>query len=512
MVLPKPTSARNDGWIRFFSRSPSLIRSKFVWVGAGWLFLFLFLFRLSAMPIGDETYETELGAGTANLRTHHVHLVNVAGSESKSKSKTKPNPKRQPPNTHEQDNHSLSSEDLQRLIDDLRGDDHRLMRWDATRHTRKKQRRGGSCDELSNALGIVVAAAAPPPIPGDGDGDGGTRTTTTNTTTTIVADEQHRVALACEFATFCITDNPKQRALLSKTEGVHSAIVKLVASSSARLSSVASHLVYIASFSNAKNHQAFVEEGAIVALGGVLKSDTSRPIQAMWSAAAVQNLAASYCDTEDDGRCYWRWNKQSSDRPQLVVRNSSLPIVSDGSTARRQILEDRELVRKLVAHTCRGPVSGKESEENPFPGGNAVAGRDEDSPNIVPWAAAGALKNVALESSFGFLAAIEPAMTCLCRMSYSRDWLEKNKARHVIDHTRREDPCWFGKNGDDYKNPNADMCVDRYFVDSDGRDCSEYEKPKRDECATEDFTRTTTAKEACCPCGGGYRDPPNSGN
>ena len=27
----------------------------------------------------------------------------------------------------------------------------------------------------------------------------------------------------------------------------------------------------------------------------------------MWAAAALQNLAASYCDTQD-GRCSWRWS------------------------------------------------------------------------------------------------------------------------------------------------------------------------------------------------------------
>ena len=112
----------------------------------------------------------------------------------------------------------------------------------------------------------------------------------------------------------------------------------------------------------------------------------------------------------------------------------------------RQILNDRELLDALAALVCRGPVRGTEGPSNPFPGHDATAGTDdESSPNIVPWAAAGTLKNVALESSPDFLKFVEPyVVPCACRMKRSKDWLEANKADGLIGYTRRKDPCWFG--------------------------------------------------------------------
>ncbi|VEU40430.1 unnamed protein product [Pseudo-nitzschia multistriata] len=473
MVLPKPVSRKDDSMPFFLGRSSlPLVRSKLFLVGTT---LVLFMWSRSSLYPSNGMYSIGAESSTTNHRT----IDETTRVE-------KPEPA-QPPtkiDTGTSDRHDLiSPEELGRLIDELRGDDHRLVRWDATKHTRKKQRRGG-CDELPRALDAVAS---------EGRGVG--------------ASDGHK-ALACEFATFCITDNPRQRARLGQHEGIHAAVVGLVASPDVRASAMASHLIYIATFSNAKNHRAFVEHGAVGALGALVKSEASEPIQAMWAAAALQNLAASYCDTEGNGRCYWRWDKKALDRPVLVIKNSSLPMISDGSEARRQILDDPDLVRALAGHACRGPVSGTEGPGNPFPGEHAVAGRDDRSPNIVPWAAAGALKNAALSLSPGFLEALDPAMPCFCRMARSDDWLEANKAGHVLDHTRRRDPCWFGPGGEDYEAPGAELCVDRYFVDGEGYDCSGYERAGGDECATGDATGTTRASEACCPCGGGTRGGP----
>jgi len=193
-----------------------------------------------------------------------------------------------------------------------------------------------------------------------------------------------------------------------------------------------------------------------------------------------------------------------------VIARHSLPMISDGTLARQQILHDKELVQALVMYSCTGPVQGRKSDTNPFPGINAVAGRDDQLPSIIPWAAMGVLKNIALEfSNSARRSILESAMPCVCRMENSPDWLEENKANGVLSHMRREaDPCWFGKSGDDYHNPHATLCVDRYFLDEEGYDCSgyaEYES-NSNECSTPDVTRTTTAREACCPCGGGTRD------
>ena len=67
-------------------------------------------------------------------------------------------------NNPESNNNSdyLSPEELRGLIDNLRGDDHRLMRWDATSYTSRKQHNGG-CAKLIQALNVVTAAAGDPP-------------------------------------------------------------------------------------------------------------------------------------------------------------------------------------------------------------------------------------------------------------------------------------------------------------------------------------------------------------
>jgi len=59
---------------------------------------------------------------------------------------------------------------------------------------------------------------------------------------------------------------------------------------------------------------------------------------------------------------------------------------------------------------CLGPVQGEMSSKKPFPGENAHMGRDDASPNVLAWAAAGALKNLALEPKAKVL--LESTMPC----------------------------------------------------------------------------------------------------
>jgi len=221
----------------------------------------------------------------------------------------------------------------------------------------------------------------------------------------------------------------------------------------------------------------------------------------MWAAAALQNLAASYCDT-DDGRCYWRWS--SSKENHVILRSSSRPVLSDGSAVRTEALAVPGLVQALTRLACQGPVvlsSGKDepSDDNVFPGENAIAGRDETNPHIVAWAAAGALKNLALEPSAANV--LELALPCLCRLAQSPDWLEKAKGRDALKFLRRgAHPCWFRKQQRD----GSSLCMDGNFLDEEKYTCDGYEQASADEChnARDVFTGVR-ASEACCGCGGG---------
>jgi hypothetical protein len=232
---------------------------------------------------------------------------------------------------------------------------------------------------------------------------------------------------------------------------------------------------------------------------------TARPVQAMWAAAALQNLAASYCDTKDDGRCYWDWNSRNDQH--VTITSDSLPMVSDGTLIRQRMLQIDGLVQALTDWACTGPVQGQADETNIFPGVNDQARlerQDEGNPNLVAWAAAGALKNLALEPTAKPLLEASGAMPCLCRLKKSPDWLEKLKAKDALHFLRRgKSPCMFtGDDGDE----SSSLCIDDNFIDAQGYSCDSYGNPRPGDCDIADaVSPSTTARQACCACGGGTK-------
>ena len=167
----------------------------------------------------------------------------------------------------------LATDRLQARVDSLRGDDARLVRYSATDHTAAAQS-SGACEPFARALGDVVVAAA----------KSGT-----------LGAEPDREVLALQVAALCVVDNPAHRAKLSSVAGVHEAVAALVSSRDERVSAAASELVYIGAFANAKNHAGFIGAGAVAALGRIVLDEAASPTNAMWAAAALQNLFASYC-------------------------------------------------------------------------------------------------------------------------------------------------------------------------------------------------------------------------
>ena len=222
----------------------------------------------------------------------------------------------------------------------------------------------------------------------------------------------------------------------------------------------------------------------------------------MWASAALQNLAASYCHTNMDGRCYWHWTSKS---PQLQIIEDSLPLLSDGSTARQMMLAIPGLVQALTELTCQRPLQGNANDNNIFPGENAISPRDNHNLHITTWAAAGALKNIALEPSAQHL--LDPVMPCQCQLRYSSDWLESSKSQSFVHMRRGKDPCWLDKE-------TGDLCVDRNFLDDERYNCYSYQGATREECKASDVLANNglTANEACCGCGGGslYSDKPQA--
>jgi len=407
---------------------------------------------------------------------------------------------------------TISSEELEAMLNDIRGNDLRLMRWNAKSHTRRRQHNGG-CNSLPEALNTILESQKGP-----------------DTKQRIID-----VTNAMEYTTFCVTDNPEQRSIFSThDEGLHGAVVNflsldtLTANDDEKIkrsaSAMAGHVIYITTFANAKNQQEFFNAGAVEKLSRVILDESSSQVQIMWAAAALQNMLASYCDTEGNGRCSWQFtkewkkNKRTDDgansksnpnppSPQLIV-SPEMTVVSDGQPIRETVRKDEELIRHVVDLVNRGPVNGIMSDENPYVGDNAKAGLHDDSPNIVAWAAAGVIKNASLDPVARAYLKGQDFWTSLrfslCRLEYSPDWLEQNKGGSALEYLLPEDTCWF----EDEQDPYSALCMDDIFVDEEGYTCADYnEKVTVSECRALNLVdKTKTANDSCCNCGGGTPD------
>jgi hypothetical protein len=264
-------------------------------------------------------------------------------------------------------------------------------------------------------------------------------------------------AKAAEAVTLLVTDHPSNRALIGSTPGVLAALVELVdrawrdaVAHDANVATLqtdhmfeaaeaAAEAIWILAFNSPPNHAALLELGAVETLGALV---TARDVHgvatparaAMWAAAALQNLAASYCATPD-GRCTWWW-----DGPRLVPRGGRASLTVDAEAARQRITAAPQLVAALVRYACEGPVGahdpGHDHDESASPWPSKAVVESRTAPSVVPWAAAGALKNLAL-SDVGAAAVLRraDAAACLCALAWSsRDWLESSKARAALEH------------------------------------------------------------------------------
>jgi hypothetical protein len=446
---------------------------------------------------------------------------------------------------------------LNRAINKLRGDDFRLVQWDATKHTQKYQKKICPSTLPTAVTNLIDITWILQQLSTKQQQQQQQQQSATSILQILQA--------SLEICILCITDNPTNREIFSvgkeqdhrtqddndnlnpSTLSIYDAVVTLLRFPS--LTPYAAHLIYIASFANRNNYHGFVDANAVETLSDILVSwseNDTAPYTYMWVAAALQNLAASYCTTPDDGRCYWEWKKREtlpdSNRNEKQARKENVAeksvdyvlqlstdsgkMVIDGTTVRQKIASTPHIMDRLVQHACSGPVHEKMSKKYPYPGHNAVHGNSHEginhelSPTIVPWATTGVLKNLMLDTSIrtAFLQQYDWSMSCFCYMSKSRDWLEANKGEGALQHLRIDsDPCWFNFQGTK-KNKKLSrkkaktkkvLCIDRIFVDNKGNTCEAYNDEElltKDDCATLSTINTevaASASDACCPCGGG---------
>ena len=328
------------------------------------------------------------------------------------------------------------------LIAHLRASDRRLVRPSPDEVTLRRREDGYTADRLQQSVRTLCDASA----------------------------RSSRRQNAAEIAVLCTTDHPSNRQLIGSDACVAGALVELVKATtgaeehtlrhrraaSARLNNAAAaaaEAIWILSFNHAANHAAFVAAGAVEALSElIVSSPLSKPdapssaaarlaikdsSAVMWAAAALQNLAASYCETAD-GRCRWRWQMGAAGDGEALVPDGAF--VVDAEPARARALRVDGLLAALSAHVCSwtGDVA-KRGKRLPWPATATVAIAD-NAPSIIPWAAAGALKNLALSRET--LAQLPSStVACLCALSASPDWLESSKSQAALLHLGRTDDC-----------------------------------------------------------------------
>ena len=142
--------------------------------------------------------------------------------------------------------------EISELVKHLKGDDNRLFRWDASETTYALQK--DSCSHLADAAELLSAYTDDDSI------------TDTSSNELLIA--------AADYILLCITDNPSNREIFSHVPNVQKAVVdKLVKSDDEAVSAIGAHLVYIGVYTNAKNHRAFFEDGAVEALAEIVMNE-----------------------------------------------------------------------------------------------------------------------------------------------------------------------------------------------------------------------------------------------
>jgi len=369
-------------------------------------------------------------------------------------------------------------------------DDVRLIRYDASDETASRQR-SQTCDD-----GLLEAF---------------------NVLTEFSSSQTNEKVVAAQLITLCSTNNPVNRAKLQTkgSEKVYEGLVSMLKLPlenvddimAQRAAAAAGEAIWITSFNNEPNQKGFHKAGVVPALSKLLLSPSCKDTchyALMWSAAAVGNLAANYCDT-DTGHCHYDWDIDDDEIPYLGTIEES-PTAIDNENIRVQFIKTPGIVRRLIDLACTGPVKQKHQHSKyPWPT-RAEVSKDEDFKSIIPWAATGALRNLILSPEYPDSVADD--VTCFCEFIMSPDWLEYEKA---------EDSLYrLGLSAEEYcPLPFDEYCEDfDGWISTDGKNCVDYET---DALCIEygdvfDKDGNMSANKACCICGGGIIEEDDAGS
>jgi hypothetical protein len=236
----------------------------------------------------------------------------------------------------------------------------------------------------------------------------------------LVTEKKDTQALidAVTVVSLCTTNNNANRAKLTTKAGVPEAIVGMLKLDPTAVAA-AGECIWISSFNSPENYQAFVDAGAVEALSGILTSTapcdaTSCYHAKMWSAAALQNLAATYC--EDGGYCDWEWvtrqeGEKRADGEEVyhgVKLSEGAKPKHDPTLVRELLLNNKKLLEVISSEICElASDADAHPSERMWPS-RANVPDDIDHPDIVAWAYLGLIKvcliivaRISLENAIG---------------------------------------------------------------------------------------------------------------
>lgn len=273
----------------------------------------------------------------------------------------------------------------------------------------------------------------------------------------------------------------------------------------------ASETIWILSYNNENNQKEFFEAGVVEELIDSIKNcpvyfgnDGFCSAPNMWSLAALQNLAASYCDSES-GYCDWQRNVETG---TLSLPRGVKQINTVDKDIRSNIMEkikdedERSFGKLLNYMVCGGPVNSPKDDTYSWPG-EATYPHSMSHPEIVPWAASGLIKNLVIDDSTRRYFSEQTddngqLFMCLCDTSKnSPDWLEEKKATAAT----------YRMGWNEYCPDIHDFCADKegWTESETGKTCSDYESERLCASMGMNWGRGIPANEACCVCGGGTR-------
>ena len=244
-----------------------------------------------------------------------------------------------------------------------------------------------------------------------------------------------------QIVTLCSSENPERRHYIGTFQDsvVLKAIVSLLDEDKDSVTAVVGDAIWILSFADHHNHEYFVENAiekmasTLVNRANALENNEVSDISAaslavMWMAAALQNLAASYCKTESQ-HCWWEYEHPEEEEslpegeePDYgIYLHDESPLAFLGEEAAENIVAAAggQLVKVLQRLVCADPMT--EEEEDIWASEATIDGAGKVDPRIITWAVTGLLKNLSMyEESYD---ATFEAKDCLCELTSSADWL-----------------------------------------------------------------------------------------